>query len=340
MFPEEKIAAVTRGLREAFGVSEFEDISRITTGHTTSLVYRTVVRGTSYLLKIILRTEDPSRHYTSMRAAADAGVAPRVRYTSIEDRVSITDFVEAVPLPASEALMRIPALLRTLHALTPFERAPFNTTCTFLLNKGPVLDGFLEKFHGTNILPKDEREEFKARLAELNAAYRPDDVDLVASHNDVFKPDNFLFDGQRLSLVDWEAAFLNDRYADLAVAANLVVTNDSEERVYLQEYFGAMPNAYQLARFHLMRQTAHLFYTMAFLYRVPPGKSIDWSGVPDFGELQRRMWQGELYLADEDVKIVYSQVHWKTFLANTAQPRYKEALRVVSEHRQRGEVAK
>ena len=32
MIPEEKSEAVTRGLREAFGVTEFEDISRITGG--------------------------------------------------------------------------------------------------------------------------------------------------------------------------------------------------------------------------------------------------------------------------------------------------------------------
>ena len=57
----------------------------------------------------------------------------------------------------------------------------------------------------------------------------------------MFKPDNMLFDGSRLWLVDWEAAFQNDRYADLAVAANMLVANETEERIYLQEYFGAPP---------------------------------------------------------------------------------------------------
>jgi thiamine kinase-like enzyme len=263
MIPQEKSAAVTRGLREAFGVTEFEDISRITKGH--NLVFRIVVRGSPYLLKIIMRTEDPTRHYTCMRAAAEAGLAPHVRYTSVEDKISITDFVEARPLAASEALVRLPAVLRTLHALPPFGRAPFNTTCTFLLNKGPALDGFLQKFQAANILPKAESEEFFARYAEVAAVYPHDDAEMVSSHNDLFKPDNILFDGQRVWLVDWEAAFLNDRYADLALVANQVVTNDAEERAYLQEYFGAAPDRYQLARFHLMQQLAHLFYTMAFL---------------------------------------------------------------------------
>jgi aminoglycoside phosphotransferase (APT) family kinase protein len=198
MIPQEKSEAVTRGLREAFGVTEFEHISRITRGHTSSLVFRIIVRGSPYLLKIITRTEDPTRHYTSMQAAADAGVAPRVLYTNIEDSISITDFVEAQPLPVSEALVRLPAVLRKLHNLPSFSRAPFNTTCTFLLNKSPALDGYLQKFHAANILPKTESEEFFARYAEVAAVYPRDDVEMVSSHNDLFKPDNILFDGQRV----------------------------------------------------------------------------------------------------------------------------------------------
>jgi aminoglycoside phosphotransferase (APT) family kinase protein len=332
MIPQEKSEAVTRGLREAFGVAEFEDISRITGGHTSSLVFRIIVRGSPYLLKIITRSEDPTRHYTSMKAAAEAGVAPRVCYSNIEDKIFISDFVEAEPLPVSEALVRLPALLRTLHTLPPFGRAPFNTSCTFLLSKGPALDGFLQKFQAANILPKAQSEELFARYAEVAAVYPHDDAEMVSSHNDVFKPDNILFDGHRVWLVDWEAAFLNDRYADLAAVANQVVTNDEEEMVYLQGYFGAAPDQYQLARFHLMQQIAHLFYTMAFLHLGAMGKPIDWSGtVPEFRDYHRRMWAGEVDLADKAVKIVYGRVHWERLLQNVRQARYNEALRIVAD---------
>jgi thiamine kinase-like enzyme len=70
---------------------------------------------------------------------------------------------------------------------------------------------------------------------------------MVPSHNDLFKPANILFDGLRVWLVGWEAAFRKDRYADLAVVANLVVASEAEERVYLQEYLGEPPDACQLA---------------------------------------------------------------------------------------------
>jgi Phosphotransferase enzyme family len=331
MIPQEKSEAVSRGLRGAFGITEFDDI-RMIKDLASSLVFRIIVRGSPFLLKISTRANDPARHYACMRAAADAGLAPRVLYTDIEDSISITDFVDAQPLPVSEALVRLPAVLRKLHNLPPFSRVPFNTTCTFLLNKGPALDGYLQKFQAANILPKTESEEFFARHAEVAAVYPYDDVEMVSSHNDLFKPDNILFDWQRVWLVDWEAAFLNDRYADLAAVANQVVTNDEEEMVYLHEYFGAAPNRYQLARFHLMQQIAHLFYTLAFLFLGSSGKPIDWSGtVPEFREYHRRMWAGEIDLADRDVKIVYGRVHWERFLQNARQPRYNEALRIVSD---------
>ena len=336
MVPQEKIEAVTRGLREAFGVAEYEDLSRITRGRTSSLVFRIVVGGLPYLLKIITRKEDPTRHYTSMRAAAEQGLASRVLYASIEDQISITDFVNAEPLPLSEARVRLPALLRRLHALPPFGRAPFNTTCTFLLDKGPALNGFLENFQAANLLPKAESEEFFARHAELLAVYPYDDAEMVSSHNDLFKPDNILFDGHRIWLVDWEAAFLNDPYVDLAAVANQVVANDEEEMAYLQEYFGAAPDPYQRARFHLMQQLSHLFYTMAFLWVGAPGKPVDWSGAaPEFTDYQRRIWAGEVDLADPEVKILYARAHWERLLQNVRAARYQEALRIVADPTER-----
>ena len=55
-----------------------------------------------------------------------------------------------------------------------------------------------------------------------------------------------------------KAAFVNDRYFDLAIVANFLVNNDAEEKTFLQEYFGQPPDEYQLARFFLMRQVMHM----------------------------------------------------------------------------------
>jgi len=334
MIPQDKSAAVTRGLRDAFGVSEFEEISTITKGHTNSLVFRIIVGGTPYLMKIIIRAEDPTRHYTCMKAAAEAGLAPKVWYANSDDKVCITDFVREESFPVSDALVRLPGVLGRLHALPPFSRAPFNTTCTFLLAQGSALDGFLQKVQQPHILPKAVSEELFDLYKEVAAVYPYDDAEMVSSHNDLFKPDNILFDGERVWLVDWEAAFLNDRYADLAVAAHQVVTNDAEERLFLEGYFGEAPTEYQQARFFIMQQLVHIFYTMGFLYMASHQASIDWSGtVPAFRDCQRRMRAGEFDIADPQVKIAYGRAHREQLLENVRHPRYREALGIVGERR-------
>jgi aminoglycoside phosphotransferase (APT) family kinase protein len=330
MIPQEKIAAATRGLSEAFGVLAFDDIRDLTERPGSNRAFRIVVRGSAYLLRINTRAGDTTRHFGCMQAAAEAGLAPRVRYASAEDRVSISDFVEAVPLPAADALRRVPVALRTLHALQPFPVAPFNTTCTFLLSKGPALDGFLQKFRAANILPEHDVVELLSQFERLASAYSSLDPAPAPSHNDLFKPDNMLFDGSRLWMVDWEAAFQNDRYADLAVVANMLVTNEMEEQTYLQEYFGRPPDSYQAARLYLMRQLAHMFCTLVFL-SLGDGKPIDWSEpLPTYSDFQRRFWAREVDLGDSHAKTAYGRVHWEQFSCNLRQPRFEEALRIVA----------
>jgi aminoglycoside phosphotransferase (APT) family kinase protein len=330
MIPQENVSAVTRGLDEAFGVATFDHIRDLTERPGSNRAFRILVRGSAYLLRINTRAGDITRHFSCMGAAAEAGLAPRVRYANAEDRISITDFVEAVPLPASEALRRVPAVLRTLHALPPFTVAPYNTTCTFLLSKGAALDGFVQKFRAANILPQQDLDELLAVYGRLAAVLSSFDPDLAPSHNDLFKPDNILFDGSRVWLVDWEAAFQNDRYADLAVVANMLVGNEAEEQTYLQEYFGAPPASFQIARLRLMRQLAHIFYAMAFLSLGSAGKPVDWSEpIPEYGDFQRRFWAREVDLADDHSKIFYGRVHWEQLRQNLRKPGFEEALRMV-----------
>lgn len=334
MIPEEKTAAVTRALRETFGVNSFDDIRMMTRGNATTRVFRIVVRGTPYLLKITMRTDDATRHFACMRAAAEAGLAPRVWYTSVEDRLSITDFLDAVPLPATDALVCAPATLRALHALAPFPGAPhrINTTCTFLLDQGAALEEFFQRFRAAGLLPEDETADLLDRHAQLVAAYPLHEPDMVSSHNDLFKPDNILYDGGRIWLVDWEAAFLNDRYADLAVLANMLVTNDSEERAFLDAYFGEPAGRYQRARFFLMQQVAHLFYALGFLFLGSLGGQPDLAAaLPGWHDFQHRYWTGEITTSDKPSKILYGRIHRERLIHNMRQPRFQESVKIVSE---------
>jgi hypothetical protein len=99
---------VARALREAFGVTEAEDIRMLTTGLSSALVFRIAVRGRPYLLRVITRTDamnDPTRQFACMKSAAEAGLAPRVWYTSIEDRISIKEAISLAVLNSSGKLV-------------------------------------------------------------------------------------------------------------------------------------------------------------------------------------------------------------------------------------------
>jgi len=325
MIPQEKSGAVNRAVREAFGSAELEDIRRVTRGLSSDLVFRIVVKGSPYLLRIITRVNeqtDPTRHFPCMIAAAEAGLAPRVWYASIEDGISIIDFVEPAPFPKAEALVRIPGTLRRLHALPRFPKA---------FNYVTAHKGFVWRFRTADLLPKSEIDEVFSRYEQVCAVYPRLDPDMVSSHSDL-KPENMLFDGQHVWLVDWQAAFVNDRYFDLSVVANFVVTDGEDERNYLRAYFGQPPDEYQLARFFLMRQVLHMLAATVYLLLSSSGKPVNQNEkLPSFGDFHQRIWAGEVNLAENDLRIVYGRVHWEQLLENMRQPRFDEALRIVSD---------
>jgi len=324
MIPPEKNAAVSRGLQEAFGTTAIEDFRTMPKGLSSDLVLRIIVNGSPFLLKIMTRIDernDPQRIFAAMQAEAEAGLSPRVWYANIEEGISIIDFVDTAPFPITEALVRIPETLRRLHAVPPFSK-------TF--NYVTAHHGFIWRFRTANLLPKTEVEEIFSRYEQVCAVYPRLDTDMVSSHGDL-KPENILFDGQRVWLVDWQAAFLNDRYFDLAVVANFVVTSDADERAYLQHYFCQPPDDYQLARFFLMSQVTHMFYATVFLMLGSAGKPVDQNDpLPSFGDLHRRIWAGEVSLADNQMRTLYGRVHWEQLSHNVREARFAEALRIVS----------
>ncbi len=326
MIPEIKENAVKNALQSTFGVSEFEDIRKLTAGLSSALVFRIVVQGKPYLLRIITRTDamgDPTHQYDCMKMAAEAGLAPRIWYTSIEDRISITDFVETRPLPIEEAKTMLADLLHRLHSLPPFPKGMMGRHYL------DTVDSFIQKFQDAKILPVSMTDELFQLYAQVASVYPRDDRGLVSCHNDL-KPENILFDGVRPWLVDWEAAFLNDRYADLAVVANFVVMNEKDEVDYLRRYFGEEANEYRHARFFLMRQVLHVFYFTVFMLFGSGGKPIDVNvKKPDFRDFHNRIWAGEISLADNEAKLQYAWVHMEQLLRNMRTKRFEDALRVV-----------
>ncbi len=324
MIPETKLTAVKQALVATFGVNEYEDIRMLTAGLSTALVYRIIVKGNPYLLRVITRTDamgDPTNQFANMKVAAEAGLAPRIWYMNIEDRISITDYVEAREFPLDEAKIKLPILLRRLHSLPPFP---------MITNYHEAMNGLVRKFQEAKVLPESMTEELFRQYTRVTSVYPRNSKDLVSCHNDL-KPENILFDGERAWLVDWEASFLNDRYMDLAVAANFVVKSDADEAEYLQNYFGEPADEYSQARFFLARQMMHVYYFAIFMLHGSKGKPIvPGMEKPDFRDFHDRIWNGEINLADDDAKLQYALIHMEQALKNMRTKRFEDALHIIA----------
>ena len=323
MIPAEKQAAVTHAMQVAFGTAEMESITPITIGLSTALTYKIVVLGKAYLLRVTTRTDavsDPTHYYKCMQPAAEAGIAPRVLYASIPGRISITDFIDAKPFTMAQARGMMPVLLQRLHALPPFP---------YRVNYLDVSNTYVQKYKALNLLPESYALVF-TQYEKIAAVYPRTTDDWVACHTDL-KKDNILYDGEKVWLVDWEAAFLNDRYVDLAAIANFIITNREEETAFLAAYFGEAPTPYQCARFFLMQQVIHLFCFCLCASIAGGGQPVDLhQPVPGFHDFHNGLWEANITLGDNTGKLKYALVHLQKFIHNMQLPRFEESLLIVA----------
>lgn len=327
MIPETKQPAVQRALQQTFQVDRWSSIEPLTRGLSSAHIYRMVVGDTPYLLRVIMRDDaiaDPTRQLACMRAAAAGGIAPQVLYESVENRVLITNFIAASPFPGDMAA-RMADSLRALHKLPPFPKI-----FTYL----DVMDGVVKRFEASQLVPHEVMAEFSGNYARMVAAYPRFEWDQVSCHNDL-KPDNVLFDGSRMWLVDWEAAFLNDRYTELAVVANFYGDEaEGAEEAYLETYFGEPAGRLRLSQFLVMRQYMSAIYAAFFLTSAARlGARID-AGIelPDFREYNQRLVRFEIHLLDPQHQAEYGLLHLRHALRQMRSARFAEAIAELQAH--------
>ena len=321
-------AAVARGLTAAFGVAEPDSIVALGGGLSGAGVFRIRVGGIAYLLRLDQARDgfrDPQRAYACMRIAAAGLLAPRVRYADAEDGVAIMDFIEERPLSLEycgtpdQLVVEAAQTVRALHACPPFPP---------LVDYLDGIDALVAQFQARGLVAPAAMAELLDRYRELHARYRTDPADLVASHNDL-NPRNILYDGSRLWLVDWESAFLADRYVDLACIANLFARTPAQEDLLLATYFGAA-DATRRARLQVMRQVNHLFYGLVMANAVgdqPQARDLSGRSLED---LHEALTLGEPVLDTEAGRFGYVRARLAAAIEGMRTPQFAEALALIS----------
>jgi len=200
---------------------------------------------------------DPVRQNACQTIAATQGVAPALIACDPAARISLSAFVApAAQPPRAEKLAQIARAVRRLHDGPVFPPMV------------PFLDAMLAVFgHFTaaKLAPPRTIELAAALLTRIDAAYRLDPGDVVASHNDL-NPGNILFGDHGVVFVDWESAFAADRFVDLAAILNYFAADSADDAdLILTAYFGRPPTPRERARADAMRQVNRLLYACLLL---------------------------------------------------------------------------
>lgn len=319
-----------------FGGVEPQSITVLGGGLSGTQVLKLVVDGRAYVVRVIdehTSLNDPYRQFACMRIAADAGVAPPVRYADPEHGISIIDFIEAQPLRAAAMANEIVAahtgeILRVLHHGPDFP--PFLQTFQYIEGGKGHLAAM-----GAHLPPMVQT--YFARITELRPQIESH-LTMHPCHNDL-NLNNLLFDGERVWLLDWEASCMGDPYHDLASITNWLFRAPEQQEALLQAYFERTPTAYERAKLLVMQQVTWCFYSTVFLLLAVGGglrqtpAGVEDEALPSFEETRQAMWDGTMQLGTPEAMWRYGMILANESAQAVAQPAFERALRVLTSRR-------
>lgn len=236
------------------------DAERITAG-LTNANYRVEVDGTPHFVRIpgegtdLLAVDRANERYNT-RAAAEAGVAPTVVTEITEWDVFVLEWLPARTMSV-EALgahgmpERIAEVLRRLHAGPRF-RDDFDMF--------RLAERYLALVDERGIaIPAGYREHLHL-LPRVEAALAIHPLPTVPCHNDLLA-ENYLDDGERLWLVDWEYSGNNDPTFELGNTCQELGYDDGQAVELCAAYFGEASPAL-LARMRLQMIMSDVGWTL------------------------------------------------------------------------------
>jgi len=193
-------------------------------GGITNQNLKVDVGGESFVLRVAGKNTDllgidREAELAATEAAAAAGIGPEVVGFVLPEGWLVTRFLEGATPPMER--MREPAMLRRV------------ADALYAFHAGPAVPATFDSFRVVETYRQTTLErggavpdayDWAHEIAGRIEARRSADAH-VPCHNDLLNA-NFLFDGERLRIVDWEYAGMGDRFFDLA---NFAINHELDE---------------------------------------------------------------------------------------------------------------
>jgi thiamine kinase-like enzyme len=209
-------------------------------GGITNRNFRVNFGGTDYVVRLpgkrtALLGIDREAECIANRAAAQLGIAPAVAALLAEPSALVTAFVSGREMKADE-LREPEAIAEVAHDLRGLHDSGTELPTDF--DSFRLVEQYAETGRANGSEPPDGYDDALETANAIERAVRDKPGhEPVPAHNDLL-PANFLRDGDRMQVIDWEYAGMGDRWFDLG---NFAVNNeldDDQEALLLEAYFG------------------------------------------------------------------------------------------------------
>ncbi len=304
----------------AFGRAPIDAITPIAGGASTASTFRVETGERRYLLRVE-GEPSPLRNpyqYVSMRIAAEAGIAPKIRYVDEVARVCVIDFIAQQPLktyPGGPG-----ALAHALGAL--LSRVQATPAFPSFVNYPDIVARLFAHVRRTGLFAAGLLDPHVERLELLREAYDAGLTDLVSSHNDCI-PSNILFDGERLWLIDWESAYRNDPLVDVATVLDSLARSPELKDVLLRAWLGRTPDAALYARLELVRALTRLYYAGVVLSASAAASWVTGDtdlSAPTVAQFQQAIRAGRIKPGTPEAKHIMGKMFLASFLSGVDTP--------------------
>jgi thiamine kinase-like enzyme len=196
----------------------------------------------------------------SARAAADAGVSPDVIYADPGSGVMVTRFIDGVTTMSPDgfaaiagAVSRAGKAFRQLHISGAVFPARFELFA--------MIDDYLAILATKDVTLPAGYHDVVAEAETVRAALNAKPLPLVACHCDPLC-ENFLDTGDRMWIVDWEYAGMNDPMWDLGDLSVEGGFDDAQDAALLEAYFDGPPPPGDAARMVIYKAMCDLLWTL------------------------------------------------------------------------------
>lgn len=269
-------------------------VSALSGGLTNENYLVEIADGERYVMRIPgqsteLLSIDRANEVYNTKAAAETGIGPRVLEHVPDLNVMVLEFIPG-PTMSAETLQsvhmarRMASSFRTLHSAPRFLQD---------FNMFRLIEYYLRIVdeHGVTI-PSGYRDRLET-VAEIERAVGVHALPSVPCHNDLLC-ENFIDDGERLRIVDYELSGNNDPCFDLGNTAQEAIFDEDLRAILCEAYFGH-PDPRQLARMNLFALMSDIGWTLwgAIQAKI---STIDY----DFTGYYTARWERALALMDTD----------------------------------------